>query len=228
VDATGLVTLETHETDLIRALGFDAQVGPWCVPPLPADLVAGNPLLEHLGESADPFWKPRGGHEAPQAAILRDHSAKTQGVTDAVSPWDGAQGGNPRSTESLSDSPTARTPLHQAVDPALEKECTSVLAAVERAGGRIAKRLLQKKLWRIRAEQFNEVIRSLVGRGEIQIEEGTLIAQPVPRSDSNQFQVVPQSGEDVPRKESLPGLTRAPDQLMDFGGRGHKVIENAN
>jgi hypothetical protein len=42
------------------------------------------------------------------------------------------------------------------------------------------------------------------------------------------FHHVPQCMSDVPRAESAPGLTTAPDQLTDFGGGGHKVIENAD
>jgi hypothetical protein len=221
-----MLRLEPEEAEQIKALGFHTEAGPWSVPPLPADLVAGNPVLAPLGDDVDSFWSPtsRATVEAAQVTITRKHGAEIPAVAVVGTPGDGDQDGNP----SLPDSPRSRTLPDQGADRSLEKECTAVLAALERAGACIPKRVLQKKLWRIPADHLNEVIRSLVERGEIQIEGNALIAQPVPRSYSNQFHVVPQSGERVPRVESAPWLTGAPDQLTDFGGGSQKVIENAN
>ncbi len=178
VDAGGTVILEPHEADRITALGFPAQSGTWSVPNLPAALVAGNPLLEPLGDDVDRFWKPRSlaTVEAAQVTIIRKHGAEIPAVAEVGTPGEGDQDRSLSSTASLFDSPRFRTLFDQCAVRAPEKECTSVLAAVERAGGCIPKRLLQKKLWRIPADRLNQVIRSLVEQDSIRVEGNILIA----------------------------------------------------
>lgn len=216
VDAGGKVILEPNEVEQIRALGFHADAGPWRVPRLPANLVAGNPLLEPLGDDVDSFWTP--SSEASAETLQARQPAETPpDVLDVMSP--GARASS--STTASPRSSEAKTTC------ALEKECAAILAAVERAGGSIPKRLLQKKLWRVRADRFNQVIQSLVERGEIYVEGNMLMAQLVPQPALPQFHMVPQSGRNVPQVASAPGLTSTPDQLTDFGVP-LKEIGNAN
>jgi|SRR5665213_1968335 len=174
VDAAGVVTLEPEEADRIRALGFHAQAGRWSVPRLPADLVAGNPLLEPLGDDVDHFWKPSSpaSAESLQVRVTDTQSAETHDVVDTISP--DAPRGTSSSTAPISPEP--KTIPELVPDYTLEKECAAIFEAVERAGGRIPKRLLQKKLWRIRAERFNQVIQSLVEQKSIRVEGNMLMA----------------------------------------------------
>jgi len=160
-------------------LGFDAHSGLWRVPPIPADLVVGNPLLEPLGDDVDSFWKPSLGASAemPQGEVTRKQAAETPSDLDAMSPAVDVPSGSPSCSTAVSVAPPqARTLPDLAPDCTPEKECSAILAAVERAGGRIAKRLLQKKLWRIRAERFNQVIQSLVEQESIRVEGNMLMA----------------------------------------------------
>lgn len=159
VDATGVVTLESKEAGRIEALGFQAEPGPWRVPSLPAHLVAGDPLLEPLGDDVDPFWRP----SAPPAP------AQSPAPLTTATPGDQTTG-----KADAPPSPESETPVP---DRALEKECQAILTAVERSGRRIARRVLQKKLWRFRAEAFNEAIRLLITKGLLNV-DGNALSRP--------------------------------------------------
>ena len=203
-DTDGMAILESHEADGITQLGFDAQPGPWCCPPIPAHLVAGNALLEHLADNVDAFWYPR------RAAMRVD-----QPPGEPVIPTNGVG---------------VVGVCHEEVPPKTVSRADSnaILEAVERAGGRIAKRLLQKKLWRIPAERFNQAIQVLVEHGEIRIEGNVLIAQPVPQPESSAFHGAPQSLESVPPTLSAIGPGESPKPVNGIRGRATKVIEDAN
>ncbi len=236
VDAAGKVMLEPHEVEQIRALGFQAQPGTWVVPRLPGELVAGNPLFEFLGGDVDPFWRPSSGvsHEVPEIAIPDRPTTESLDAFDLMAQNAQAPSGNPSSSTAAQACHGATQIPDLAGDQALEKELTAILEAVERAGGSLPRRSLQKKLWRIKAEQFNRAIELLRVRGVIQVEGKVLVTQAA-RPASPQFHAVPQPDNDFPQVELPVGPDQGAGPFNGFRGAplnalstARKVIENAN
>jgi hypothetical protein len=161
VDASGMVTLEPPEAESVNRLGFPAQPGPWRVPPLPTDLVDGNPLLEPLGDDQDPFWHPRQSESVPGHRVETVEQGQVKSVGLAAIPPPQTPDGAPESSEIR--------------NPAWNKEGAAILVAIGRAGGSIERRKLQKKLWRIRAERFNGAIHRLATEGLIKLDGNLLI-----------------------------------------------------
>jgi hypothetical protein len=165
VDTSGTVTLELEEAGRIMVMGFDARPGPWSVPPLPADLVAGNPLLELLADNVDPFWCPRQSESEPSR---RATEIVEQNGAEAVA-----------LATSAGETPDLVTEPSQTSSPnAWNMESAAILSAINRAGGSVERRQLQKKLWRIKAEQFNQAMASLVEHGLIRFEGKMIAASP--------------------------------------------------
>ena len=228
VDAGGSVALEPHEAERIRALGFQAQPGTWRVPPLPARLVAGNPLLEPLGDDVDLFWKPSPGESIEAFEVtITDNPANE--AFDSLEPMPDE---NAKRSTAVGVSPRAKPTPDLADDEALEKECAAILEAVERAGGIVPRRSLQKKLWRIKADPFNRSIELLRVRGLIQVEGKMLMAKET-RPESSPFHAVPQRDGDIPRVESALGSDQGAGPVNGIRGASRtapprKVVENAN
>ena len=87
VDACGEVTLTPQEAELIRSLGFAVKAGRWRVPPVPPELVADNPLLEHLSLG----WVPPGATfrdltNHREEALNSPHFSRVPGVQDEQFP----------------------------------------------------------------------------------------------------------------------------------------------
>lgn len=59
-----------------------------------------------------------------------------------------------------------------------QKLSLKILKAVESAGGRIPKRLLQQRFWRHPAQTFNRVLGELLGSGILEMANG-LVLKPV-------------------------------------------------
>jgi hypothetical protein len=78
VDACGDLTLTADEAAQIRLLGFRAEEGRWRVPPVPFELVAGNPLLEHLSLG----WNPAQAEAAPNGANTRNQSCEVAQIIE--------------------------------------------------------------------------------------------------------------------------------------------------
>jgi hypothetical protein len=116
----------------------------------------------------------------------------------------GVSSGDPSSSTAALVSPDAKLFPDAAADCALEKECAAILEAVERSGGSVPRRNLQKKLWRIKAKPFNCAIELLKSRGLILV-DGKMVAiirEVRPRPDSPLFHGVPQPDANVPRIKS--------------------------
>lgn len=206
-DADGRSMLEPQEAEHIRRLGFQAQPGPWVCPLIPAHLVAGNVLLEHLTDNVDPFWySKRAALRVEQPPVEPVHAAYNGDVL-----------------ENGPEDEVAAPPSEPS-----ERDCNAILEAVERSGGQIERRQLQKKLWRIRAEQFNRALDFLVEQALIQIQGNSLIAQ---RADGTEqpglppFHAVPPPQESVPQAGSALGLTGELDQVNEFRGDASRKIE---
>jgi hypothetical protein len=209
VDTSATVTLELEEAERIRMMGFDARPGPWWVPPLPADLVAGNPLLEPLANNVDPFWRSR------QSESERSHRTEIVEQTPLESAL--ATGGG--------ETPGGATEPSEISDPAASNmESVAILSAINRAGGCVERRKLQKKLWRMGAMAFNHGLEFLKHQGLIQVAGKLLIVQRADPAELAALHVpprnedVPQTNDGVPPVESALVLTAAPDQLTNFGG----------
>jgi hypothetical protein len=176
VDACGDVWLTDGEAARIRALGFSAQVGRWRVPPLPPELVAGNPLLEPLSIGWEPP-PPLRGHTfsevsrgagrlvtaaRPQALVTPQPTTAT---AESYGEWPRVDGPRSSSGELIrSDAEVA----------------AKVLAALRNAGGRVSKRRVQQKLWRFPAAVVNQALNSLASRGLVRRDGSWLCAESGP------------------------------------------------
>jgi len=203
VDACGTITLESHEAERIRTLGFHSKAGLWRVPSLPAHLVAGNPLLEALGDDRDAFWRPRQSTSEPDYQAAGVVEGPAEQVGQVYNP--GIQ----------------NRPMEVSLPDASETDCAAILAAVERVGGRIERRKLQKKLWRLKAEQFNRALESLRRRGLIQIDRNLVVALRIDQADSALFHSALQTNDAVPPGDRALGLAGAADRVSTFRGTPH-------
>jgi hypothetical protein len=175
VDACGEVWLTGEEAARIEKLGFPAQAGRWHVPPVPPELVAGNPLLEHLSIG----WRP------PQTAAQPpsdNPSSEVLGREEPVAPQ--VQLESEASAGQQSQTLPMRSSSTSAVgDSVIEQLETKILAVIERHGGQVHKRRLQQTLWRFPAAAFNQAIESLVHREAVNIEgPWVLLHKPTPQA----------------------------------------------
>ena len=136
-DGLGDTRLTEDEAARIRALGFRAAAGPWRVPPLPHRLVAGG-LFESLADR----WREHENRE-----YLNDGGATSDACEVEIQ---------------LPDYPARK------LDPVEESPSTDdearVLAALRRNGCCLKRRILQRRLWRMKASRFNAALESLTQR----------------------------------------------------------------
>ncbi len=138
-DGLGETNLTEEEAEQIRALGFPADPGRWFAPLLPHDLVRDDGLLEPLSDSWAEDVDPR--------RLLTEQVEKSPARIDEK---DSAVPGDGR-------------------DRILSEEQLRIFEALQRAGGWVKRRRLQKNLWRLGSRRFNEGLSSLQKSGVLEL-----------------------------------------------------------
>jgi hypothetical protein len=173
-DAIGETTITFEEAARIRSLGFAAEAGRWKVPPVPLDLVRDSPLLEHLSAG----WDSRNAAPitVPQRQGERNNEVASGQVLKPAPTLQSSPSGSPAARQHTTETSQPVSLIHSlGQDPEpdrklVEKALSKILAAVDRAGGKITRRRLQQKLWRYSAEVFNRALRAAVRHGCITLE----------------------------------------------------------
>lgn len=161
-DATGETAITPAEAVEIQELGFPAEAGKWNIPFIPFEFVRDSPFE----------WASRQPQTVPIDGQGKDlRSAIPQGGTN------GRQDVEQRRQVSGTE---GRCWLEQ-----------RMIRAIEKAGGRMLKRCLQKKFWRTRADEFRRALSAAVQAGFLRIEGQSVVL--LGAVTASQLQDVPHS-----------------------------------
>jgi hypothetical protein len=174
-DVTGETALTPEEAERIRSLGFEAEIGPWMVPPLPPALTR-----DTMWESLSAGWNDRPSRSAMPVSENRQE-------TETNCRQNGEAGVAPqRSVEAIYVLPEhynsgRQAPPTEHLDwKRIEEAASKILAAVERNGGEITRRRLQQKLWRYGATTFDQALEYLARHGRITLDSKSWSALHLP------------------------------------------------
>ena len=142
-DGLAKTDLREDEAARIRALGFPAAAGPWRVPPLPHRLVAGG-LFELLADR----WR-----EQENRKYLNGDGATSEPCEVEIQ---------------LPNYPARK--LHPVEKSPSSDDEVRILAALRRNAACLKRRILQRRLWRMKASRFNVAIESLAERRVVSLD----------------------------------------------------------